>query len=81
MKKTIKVYAPNLAQRKDRRISLLQQFKNKEEFELCIVQAIEKTNGAWGLWQTFYSIVEKETKEENPYFIFCEDDHMFTSDY
>ena len=77
----INVYVPNLYKRKDRNESIQKEFANKIEFNLKVVKAIEHKVGAWGLWQTFYRIVEKEFSLESPYFIFCEDDHCFTEDY
>lgn len=77
----IRVYAPNLERHTDRKDSLFGQFEERIEFLLTIVPAIERKNGAWGLWQTFYSIVEKEHSANTPYFIFCEDDHTFTEYY
>ncbi len=39
-------------------------------------------NGAWGLWQTFRQIVAKEAAApDSRCFVFCEDDHVFTSAY
>lgn len=56
----ISVYIPNLTKRTDRKASIEKQFKNKNEFELNIVQAIEHKIGAFGLWQTFMNIVRNE---------------------
>lgn len=81
MKRPITVYAPNLARRKDRRASILEQFNNRSEFDFHLVDAIEMKNGPWALWQTFYRIVEKEEERESDFFVFCEDDHVFTSNY
>lgn len=77
----ITVYAPNLPQRPERRESVLQQFAGRTEFELHVVPAIERKQPTWGLWQTFYQIVEKEKAKHSDYFIFCEDDHVFTDHY
>ena len=77
----INVYVANLEKRKERFESIQKEFANKNEFNLNIVSAIEKKVPAWGLWQTFHRIVEKESYKETPYFIFCEDDHCFTKDY
>lgn len=77
----ITVYAPNLPQRPERRESILQQFAGRAEFELHVVPAIERKQPTWGLWQTFYQIVEKEKAKNSDYFIFCEDDHVFTDHY
>lgn len=77
----IKVYAVNLPHRSDRRRSIEAQFADKPEFELHVVPAIERRIGAHGLWQTFYAIVESEASSSSDYFIFCEDDHIFTENY
>lgn len=81
MELPISVYSPNLRKRTDRKLLLEQQFWGKDEFSLTIVPAIEHKNGAWGLWQTFYSIVQREYTRKSPFFIFCEDDHQFTTEY
>lgn len=77
----ISVYVANLLRRTDRRESVEAQFAGRNEFELTIVPAVERENGAWGVWQTFYGIVERENKRQSNYFIFCEDDHVFTEYY
>lgn len=77
----ISVYASNLERRVDRKVSIKNQFSGKEEFALTVVPAIEHENGAWGQWQTFFRIVEEETVKNSPFFIFCEDDHIFTENY
>lgn len=77
----IPVFAANLARRKDRRESLEKQFEGRNEFALHVVEAIEDKDGAWGLWQTFCSIVAQEKEKHTPYFVFCEDDHVFTEQY
>lgn len=81
MNTPIFVYAPNLSFRVDRKESILSQFDGRSEFDLTIVPAIELKNGPWALWQTFYGIVEKEAAKGSPFFIFCEDDHIFTEEY
>lgn len=79
--KSINVYAPNLSRREDRRISLQGEFAHRREFHLTIIPAIEEENAALGLWKTFYAIVRREEEANSPYFVFCEDDHVFTKDY
>lgn len=77
----IPVFAVNLAYRTDRRASIEEQFAGRPEFSLTVVPAIEHRNGPYGLWQTFYGIVERQAEKGSPYFVFCEDDHIFTEDY
>ncbi|GEM_PF-2095034 len=59
----IKVYCPNLANRSERRRHIECEFKNKSEFALTIVSAIEdRVNGANGLACTkhlFISLTQK----------------------
>lgn len=77
----ITVYAPNLPQRPERKHSIYAQFAGRTEFALNIIPAIERKQPTWGLWQTFYKIVEQEKKKDSDFFIFCEDDHVFTENY
>lgn len=81
MAEKIRVYAANLASRTERRESIISEFEGRDEFELHIVPAIEHRNGPYGLWQTFYGIVEEQEKMGSEFFIFCEDDHAFTEAY
>jgi len=81
MREKITVYVPNLSYRTDRRKSISKEFADKKEFDLHIVPAIELKNAPSALWQTFYKIVEEEARKESDYFIFCEDDHVFTDIY
>ncbi len=78
---TLTVYAPNLAQRPERKVSISEQFAGRSEFNLHIVPAIEKRHPTWGLWQTFYNIVCTEKEKGSKLFVFCEDDHIFTAQY
>lgn len=77
----INAFAVNLAYRTDRKEHIVDQFRNKPEFSLTVVPAIEHTNGAYGLWQTVQQIVQSEAEKGSEYFIFCEDDHTFTEQY
>lgn len=75
------VYALNLVHRTERKESIESQFQGRDEFDLHVIPAIELRQPTWGLWQTFYKIVGQEKKKGSPFFIFCEDDHVFTSQY
>lgn len=81
MTEKLQVYAVNLAARTERRVSIISEFEGRDEFELHIVPAIEHRNGPYGLWQTFYGIVEEQERRGSEFFIFCEDDHLFTEAY
>ena len=57
----IRVYCPNLNDRLERRKHIEQEFRNKPEFSLTIVPAIQdRKNGAQGLYQTFIHILNLE---------------------
>lgn len=81
MKQRITVYAPNLSYRKDRRQSIENEFADKDEFDLHVIPAIEGKDGPSALWKKFYAIVQKENAKDSDFFIFCEDDHVFTEHY
>lgn len=81
MESPISVYAVNLPCRQDRRVSVCRQFINKNEFRFEIYNALESKNGPWALWQNFYNIVARESLKGSDYFIFVEDDHVFTDVY
>jgi len=46
-----------------------------------VIAAIKHDSGAIGLWQTLNLILKEEVNSNDDYFIFCEDDHLFTKDY
>lgn len=63
MTSPISVYVPNLPYREDRRHSIDIQFNGKGIFCLHVVNAHDEKIGAWGLWQTFYTIVTTEAEK------------------
>lgn len=79
--KIIKIYSSNLIERTDRRDSIINQFSEKTGFELNIVPAITHKIGRIGLWRTFMKILRTEEAVCSPFFVFCEDDHIFTKSY
>lgn len=77
----IKIYTVNIPKRTERRSHIVQQFKNKYEFYFKIIKPnIDKTPTI-SLWKTLQSVVNIQKNHEDHFFIFCEDDHMFTKDY
>lgn len=76
-----KTFVVNLAKRKDRRKHTISQFRNRKEFSIKIITAMERDSGALGLWETFRFILSNEGVLEEDFFIFCEDDHLFTNAY
>ncbi len=77
----IPVYAFNLKSRPDRLTHLQQQFKNKPEFKVCIVEAVEHEVGAVGLWMSICKAIRKAQERNEDLIILCEDDHEFTPWY
>lgn len=77
----ISVYVPNMPNRIERKDSIQRQFENKELFSLNIVRPIKHPLPHVSLWRTFVQIVRKEYDRKSDFFIFCEDDHIFTPNY
>lgn len=75
------VFVINRKSRKDRRQHILQQFCQKREFDVHIVEACEHRNGAIGLWKSISHILQNLVNAESDYIIICEDDHEFTNEY
>ena len=80
-RKCINVYVPNLPVRTDRRESIEHQFADKPVFQLQLMTPVPDKKGYISLWRTFFSAVRREYEKGSDYFIFCEDDHMFTASY
>lgn len=79
MYRPIETYVINLEKRPERRVHIAEQFKDRTEFKLQFVKAIENENGALGLWLTIKQIVAEQFDTE--FILICEDDHQFTSHY
>lgn len=77
----VKIFACNLKKREDRRISLLNEFSKQKFLKLQIINSISNKNGAVGLWHTIQKIIKEKIIQKDDFFIFCEDDHQFTTDY
>lgn len=79
--KRINVYIPNLPHRTERKESILKEFSDKGVYRITMVVPENHPVPSASLWKTFVKIVAEEDKSGSEYFIFCEDDHIFTSDY
>lgn len=77
----ISVYIPNLPQRMERKKSITEQFEGKDLFDVNVVYPIPDKVASNSLWRTFFGVVEKESENGSDFFIFCEDDHVFTDEY
>jgi len=60
---------------------IIQEFSERPEFDVTIVNAIKDKVGSWGLWLTIKNVVKEAIEKNYDYIIICEDDHMFTKDY
>lgn len=76
----IKTFIINLKERTDRLENILNEFKDRDEFDLTVIPAIRADVGAIGLWKTIRYIVKEHAINE-PYILICEDDHIFTPAY
>ena len=79
MNTSIKCYAVHLPSRPERRLSILSEFKEKDNLKLEIVPAVKHPIGTVSLWLSIKEIIRKVINED--LFILCEDDHVFTSNY
>jgi hypothetical protein len=77
----INVFAPNLPHREDRKCNLLEQFYGKNEYNLKIVTPEKNEIASVSFWLTLVQIVQENVRKNSEYFIFCEDDILFTADY
>lgn len=78
---TIPTYIINLKERNDRREHILNEFKEKPEFDTTIIEAVKHKNGALGLWKSIVKIIKLAIKNDDDVIIIVEDDHLFTKDY
>lgn len=77
----IPTYIINLKERTDRRLHAENQFRNKPEFEIIFVEAVEHPTDAIGLWQSIVKIITMAIAREDDIIIICQDDHTFTDNY
>lgn len=77
----ISVYAINLKKRPDRLKHIENEFFNKPEFDLKVIEAVEHTIGDIGLWKSLVKCVNLAKQNGDDVFILCEDDHQFTENY
>lgn len=77
----MKVECLNLKERTDRRSHIEQEFAAVPAFELSIFSAIKKERGALGIWLSLQEIARRYKDENAPFFILCQDDHVFTPEF
>ena len=78
---SIPTYVINLKERTDRLAHIIEQFYNKPEFDLHIIEACKHDVGALGLWESIVKIIKEVKEGEDDVIIICEDDHIFTEHY
>lgn len=78
---SIPTYIINLPERTERLNHIKNQFVNKKEFDLTIVEAHKHEIGALGLWLTIRDVIQSAIDNEEEIIIICEDDHEFTEHY
>jgi len=77
----IPVYIINLKERLDRKAHILNEFKDRSEFQIHLFEAIHDPVGAVGLWKSIREIIKLAKQQEEDIVIICEDDHQFTAAY
>ncbi|MCL4642068.1 MAG: hypothetical protein M5Z89_23895, partial [Olivibacter sp.] len=77
----IPVFSANLIDRTDRKEHIQLEYRSFPEFKMTIIPAIRENHGAVGLWKTLKLILTERVSDELDFFIFCEDDHIFTEVY
>lgn len=80
-RKAIPTYVVNLKKRTERKENILKEFAGRDEFEVQVVEAIEHTPGATGLWLTIRDILQHKVSPAEEFILLCEDDHQFTAQY
>ncbi len=78
---TIPTYVINLPERTSRRLHIENQFKDKNEFNVQMIEACKHKIGAVGLWLSIRKVINMAIENDDDVIIICEDDHTFTSQY
>lgn len=74
-------YIINLKKRTERLAHVQNEFAGKTEFKTTVVEAVEDTVGAAGLWKSMIKIINMAIKNDEDVIVICEDDHQFTKNY
>lgn len=77
----VPTYVINMKGRNDRLEHTLEQFRDKPEFNVNIIEACIHPIGRVGLWKSIVKIINIALKDNDDIVIICEDDHTFTKDY
>lgn len=74
-------YIINLKERPERLDHVLNEFKDKKEFKITVIEAVKAEIGAVGLWKSMIKIINLAVENDDDVIIICEDDHEFTKHY
>jgi len=77
----IPTYIINLPERTERLAHINQEFVDKPEFDVQIIEACKHEVGALGLWLSIRKVIELAIANDDDVIVICEDDHQFTSHY
>lgn len=75
------VYVINLKERIERYEHIKEQFLDKNEFIIEIIQSEKNVKGNVGLWENIVNIIKMAQRKKEDVIILCEDDHVFTENY
>jgi GR25 family glycosyltransferase involved in LPS biosynthesis len=77
----IPTYVINLPERTERLAHIKQEFLDKPEFDVQIIEACKHEVGALGLWLSIRKVIELAITNDDDVIVICEDDHQFTPHY
>lgn len=77
----LKTFILNLPQRQDRRINIEKEFRGKNLYDIEYLCPIRHECPRISHWLSLKHCVIKAKMSGYPFFLFCEDDHIFTSAY
>jgi hypothetical protein len=78
---SIPTYIINLPERKERLAHIRDQFANRREFDVSVIEACRHSIGAVGLFLSIRKVIWKAIENDDDVIIICEDDHEFTPHY
>lgn len=77
----ISTYVINLPERPERLKHVLQEFEDKPEFDVTVVEAVKHTIGGTGLWLSIRNVIKLAIENDDDVIVICEDDHEFSTEY
>ena len=68
-------------ERTERLEDIWQQFADKPEFNVSVINLIDDSKGAIGVWHTIKHIIQNKIDSNDNFIVICQDDHQFTDTY